>query len=499
MNAPGQFSEQAMLGAVLIDPSILRQAKERLHPTAFELTHHRAIWRTFEALEADGDPIDTVTVIERLKADGKLSDVGGAAYIAELVSGAPSAVNWPAYASRINDADQHRRMRALLTRAFDRIDRSDDPNSVLAEHLDALQALRDSHSSRERLPGGLRAVYLRDVQPALTARYIVKGMLDRDSLVLLVGPSGSGKTFFAADLLLSIAAGLEWRGRRVRRGAVVYFSPENPRSMMNRAAAWCDRHETGLGLPFVIGPDTLNVRTDAHRMIELINRVRDETGESVEVVAIDTLSRAFGGGDENSAADMSAFVASCDQIRDSTGATIMVVHHTGKDSTRGARGSSALAAAADTVIEVADKVATVSKQRDAETGAVMSFRLTPVELGRDDDGDPVTTCTVEHVEATREAPTKGKTLSAAERNALDALNEVLDDPGTRRVAPVFLLSEGADIGQWVAVIADWRRRAYARMGDEMLAEAKRKQFLRSGEALQAKGYIHRFETFAWLR
>lgn len=499
MSAPGHFSEQAMLGAVLLDPSILPQAKERLHPTAFEQQHHRAIWRTFEALEADGDPVDIVTVIERLKTDGKLSDVGGAAYIAELVSGTASAVNWPTYASRINDADQHRRMRALLTRAFDRIDRSDDPGSVLTEHLEALHALRDSYSTGGPLTGGLRAVFLRDVLPALTARYIVKGLLDRDSLVLLVGPSGSGKTFFASDLLLSIAAGMEWRGRRVRKGAVVYFSPENPRSMMNRATAWCDRHETGLGLPFVIGPDTLNVRTDAGRMIELINRVRDETGESVEVVAIDTLSRAFGGGDENSAADMSAFVASCDHIRDSTGATIMVVHHTGKDSTRGARGSSALAAAADTVIEVADKAATATKQRDSETGAAMSFRLVPVELGHDDDGDPVTTCVVEHADASREAPAKGATLSAAERNALDALNEVLDDTSLRIAAPASLLTEGARDGQYVVTISDWRKRTYSRMGADVEQDTKKKQFQRAGEGLQAKGRILRFDAYAWLR
>ena len=73
---------------------------------------------------------------------------------------------------------------------------------------------------------------------------------------------------------------------------------------------------------------------------------------AVELVVVDTLSRALAGGNENSPDDMGAFVRNCDKIRQATGAHLMAIHHTGKDEARGARGHSLIKAAADTELEV---------------------------------------------------------------------------------------------------------------------------------------------------
>src|SRR5206468_2259133 len=98
--------------------------------------------------------------------------------------------------------------------------------------------------------------------------------------------------------------------------------------------------------------------------------------------------------------------------------TLFLVHHLGKEEGRGARGHSSFKASVDTEIEVSVKgelrVATVTKQRDLPGGARYGFRLVPVELGRDADGDPVTSCVIKHVEdlpAERRKPT-GKNQTA---------------------------------------------------------------------------------------
>lgn len=143
MSAPPQFSEQAMLGAVLLDPTILPRAKELINATSFENHHNGTIWKTFVALEADGVPIDVVTVCERLQTDGKLTDVGGHTYIAELVSGTASAANWSAYAARMIQAVQRRSAKSILSRASERLDHSEDPDTIIAEQIDAMQLLRD--------------------------------------------------------------------------------------------------------------------------------------------------------------------------------------------------------------------------------------------------------------------------------------------------------------------------------------------------------------------
>ena len=84
----------------------------------------------------------------------------------------------------------------------------------------------------------------------------------------------------------------------------------------------------------------------------------------------------------------------------------MLVHHSGKDTSKGARGASALRAACDTEIELSFdeetrvRTARATKQRDMETGAEINFILQIVELGEDADGDQVTTCIIR--QATRE-------------------------------------------------------------------------------------------------
>ena len=104
------------------------------------------------------------------------------------------------------------------------------------------------------------------------------------------------------------------------------------------------------------------------------------------------------GGDENGPTDMTAFIANLDSLRDATGSHIMIVHHSGKDTAKGARGHSSLRAATDTEIELevdgSIRTATATKQRDLEPQQPIVFQLKVHELGRDEDGDAVTTCTI---------------------------------------------------------------------------------------------------------
>ena len=119
------------------------------------------------------------------------------------------------------------------------------------------------------------------------------------------------------------------------------------------------------------------------------------------LVVVDTVSRALAGGDENSPGDMGAIVCSLDRLRDEFNCHVLAVHHLGKDATRGARGHSRLTCNLDTVIEVtrdeASKIssAVIKNQRDGPLGGQFDFQMRPVELGRDEDLDPVTSCVVE--------------------------------------------------------------------------------------------------------
>jgi hypothetical protein len=118
--------------------------------------------------------------------------------------------------------------------------------------------------------------------------------------------------------------------------------------------------------------------------------ITHKSGQPVRLIVIDTLARAMQGADENSNLDMGTFVAKC------------AVHHTGKDAARGARGHNSLLAAVDSEIEVerknGERLWRLTKCRDGSDGTETGFRLTAVELGSDEDSDPITSCVVEPAE-----------------------------------------------------------------------------------------------------
>ena len=222
--------------------------------------------------------------------------------------------------------------------------------------------------------------FLDDAKEAKNSDYSVKGIIPARSNILCYGPSGHGKTSFTIDLTGHIACGIDWRGHRVRPGLVVYIAAEAGDSILRRFITWRDEKlsESREGrIPLVIitrGANLLNAG-DVDDLIETLREIAAEAGIPLALVAFDTLSRSIPGGDENSAQDMTRVIQCADRIRDEFKAATVFVHHSGKDTAKGARGHSALFAAADTVICVADGVATVEKSRDGESGQSYGFKL----------------------------------------------------------------------------------------------------------------------------
>lgn len=267
------------------------------------------------------------------------------------------------------------------------------------QYADPTQAL--AAEPAETAKTGAAIEWFRDIAPALTDSYIVKSFIGADTMSVIYGPSNSGKTFFTLDLAFHIAAGLPWRGRRVNRAGVLYLAAEGGKGVANRIAAL--KIEKGTGdIPLALrraGLDLLKQEADLQIVFNLANEVKAASGGGRILIVIDTLSRVMAGGDENSAADMTALIRNIDAIREATNSHIMLVHHSGKDVARGARGHSSLRAATDTEIEVQNedgsRAAIVTKQRDYQGGETFAFDLKPVLLGVDQDGDEVSSCVIE--------------------------------------------------------------------------------------------------------
>jgi AAA domain len=209
---------------------------------------------------------------------------------------------------------------------------------------------------------------------------------------------------------------------------------------------------------------------------------------------VDTLSRTFGGGNENDSADMASFVANIDKIRAETGTAVLVVHHSGKDDNRGMRGHSILKAAADTVLEVGGqegaRTVTVGKQKDGETGATYSFNLETEEVGTDDDGQPMRSCVVVPTTEASAAKKTSKRLPPEYQKALDYLLDLIVDKGET------ITMNGVPPAARVVRVDDWRE-DLKRRGLHDGAQAGKKWFQRVRTRLIAENRILSQGDIVW--
>lgn len=237
------------------------------------------------------------------------------------------------------------------------------------------------------------------------AGWIIKSVLLQAGLCVLFGESGSGKSFFVLDQVLAIARGIPWRGHKVQQGSVVYIAAEGAGGFRRRLTAYAQHHSIDLAsVPLMVIADVPNLLQGDDKL--LAERINAAGGASV--IVIDTLAQTTAGANENAGEDMGRVIAHCQRLHRVTGALVILVHHAGKDVTRGARGWSGIRAAADVEIEISRtdgrRFAKVSKCKDGEDGAVFGFNLLSVTIGIDDDGDDVTSCIVEAVEGAPVAP-----------------------------------------------------------------------------------------------
>jgi hypothetical protein len=338
-----------------------------------------------------------------------------------------------------------------------------------------------------------------DVEPVLGGAYLVKGLLDVATMAVVYGPSNSGKTFWTIDLAYHIAIAAPWRGRRVAQASILYLAAEGGRGVINRVAALKQEHGV-CDVPLAVkraGLDLLHDQADLQHIVDLSAQVKARLPDAPHLIVIDTLSRVMAGGDENSAADMTALIRNIDAIRVATGATVLLVHHTGKDTARGARGHSSLRAATDTEIEISNedgaRAAIVTKQRDHNGGETFAFDLKSVSLGTDQDGDEVTSCVITVADPDEyKAATQKRGLGGNQKILADTFDQMLAD-GLGRPNPggVGLPDPGRF---WCVPMDDFRTIAMGKMA----ASNKRGAFLDAWKALtEGRGLFCAASDLVW--
>ena len=391
------LAEEGVLGSILIDPEAIHEVRRILSPGDFYKEAHRLIFEAALELADEGTPTDIILVGDTLAKHGRLEDVGGYAGISAIsTQHVPSSKNAIHYARIVRTASLNRQIIHATGDVAAAGYTGADP-SFTVEYAEA--RIAEIREELRRLEGGprFRLKSIEEIRQRPRPQWLVPGVLQERKLWLVFGDSNTGKSFVAQDIGLCLATGTPWCGKVMPAGHIVYVCAEGMDGIRDRIDAWLYAHQMEDAPLFHVIDESPNL-LEIGDVSEVIAQVQTLDAPPIAVI-FDTLASSMEGGDENSPEDMGKAVAAMKRVQRECECAVMTVHHSGKDTTKGARGHSILRAAMDTCIQVSkeeenDGAITLKcdKQKDASYFADMGMRLRKVWL--DDCGD-LTSCTVE--------------------------------------------------------------------------------------------------------
>lgn len=251
--------------------------------------------------------------------------------------------------------------------------------------------------------------------------FIIDDIIPDFGLGMIHGQSGHGKTFAVMDIAYHVATNMDWHGKQVEGGQVVYLAGEGHHSLKYRLIGLKQKYGRKLNRLYVSQSGcNLNTQEGLSLAVASINDVHEATGESPKIIFVDTLHR-FLDGDENSSRDAKTMIEACDNLRDIFKCAVVLVHHTGlsEGAQDRARGSSSWKGAMDFEYNIKKNnnklIMSCKKMKDSEEHPPIIFDFNTVDLqgiNHAKTGKAITTKIIE-LSASQEPP---KTKDKAEEN-----------------------------------------------------------------------------------
>jgi putative DNA primase/helicase len=191
----------------------------------------------------------------------------------------------------------------------------------------------DPPKAVEPSPARFELLTAEQVRKRPRLQWAVLNAVPLSGVMAIYGPSGCGKSFLTIDLTAALAEEGEWFGHRVKKSCrVVYLALEGAEGIRQRVEAWEKFHERAFpaNVKFVFDAFHINDRNNVLHLSAAI----DSAG-GADAIVLDTLNRAAPDSDENSSRDMGMSLEGCKELQSMTGALVMLVSHTGKDTTKG--------------------------------------------------------------------------------------------------------------------------------------------------------------------
>lgn len=261
-------------------------------------------------------------------------------------------------------------------------------------------------------------------------RWLIKNIVPEVAFGTIHGQEKTGKSFLTLDMLAHVSNGeREWFGRKVKAAPCVYVPFEGRGGIPDRIRAWREERRKPSNIRFIMRPIDLRQKLHRDQLVETLIKRRWAGG----VLCIDTLAASAGSFEENSSKDMGEMIAIFQELQQRLGGVVLVVHHSGKDPSRGMRGHSSLSGSVDFSIECLKddqgSLFRVALMKDGEQGQVFPFVMERKWVRDDEDGEPVFSLVVRPQERVPATDAEAEMVlavvrelgSTSQRNVIDKL------------------------------------------------------------------------------
>ncbi|KRM94677.1 replicative DNA helicase [Loigolactobacillus rennini DSM 20253] len=235
-------AEQAVLGAVFLNPEAVVEAREFVAPADFYRRAHQLIFQAMVDLNDASEAIDVVTLKDRLASQNQLEDIGGLAYLGELAVAVPTAANVVHYAKIVQEKAILRRLIKTATKIVTQsYTQSEDVTAILD---DAEQAIMNV--SEQRSTTGFKSISdvltstIEQIDQLYQNNDDITGLptgyrdldkmtagLQDDELVIIAARPAVGKTAFALNIAQNV-------GTKTDKTVAIFSLEMGAESLVNR-------------------------------------------------------------------------------------------------------------------------------------------------------------------------------------------------------------------------------------------------------------------------
>jgi hypothetical protein len=316
-------AEAAVLSVLLLQPQELAKVSQQLAPDSFYSEPHRRIFEAVLSLQAKERDIDIVTVGSELKETGRLAQVGGLAYLSEVLSSVPAITHIASYVETVRQLAYRRAMIFACQKAA---------ATLFVEGVDLLQVAEGLRSTLDLAPSENVVLSTEELfTPQPDPNWLVPALgIAPGAPTMIAGYGWSGKSLMAQSIAVAVATGsLLWNQFTTRKGRVLHLDFEQGRYLTS------DRYQR-IAYGKQLKKEEFESRLEAITVpsFDLAgSNCRDilcRFGENRDLVIIDSLRASTHGLDENQSEISKPLVASL-HASEKTGCVFTFIHHETKN------------------------------------------------------------------------------------------------------------------------------------------------------------------------